>query len=381
MAVEQRVESGNNNQQEAYEPSVDLYQDSTTPIGTTSTLDTTSGGSTNVTEADVDANGGVLEIPSIGVVLGHPTGPVPELADGIAHPSITRVPDPVKHPMEPQVREGQAKDVPPNVLDRLSMPERESTKSKYGRAGSVAAEVPSDEAIARAGDVLDNQPTMDMLGMGSDAIGAAEAIANGRLEGGAEGGVESLQSILKGLEGDKEHGKERLDAMAKQLSNLLGTEVSATVGADGQFGLDILTYTSDNSKGCFPDGKHEKSISVSSDSVSANAMRTGITGRRSGEETTVADETARLQNLATTQINELPAMMNNIGLNTAVKKAESSTDIYVPKAGPAPTGSQDDMRRSPHLSPERQTYNSPGSADEMLRKLKAMQSPAEQSKW
>lgn len=179
-------------------------------------------------------------------------------------------------------------------------------------------EVPSDEDQAAAQEVLGDKPITDMMGADQLAVDVAAEIVGGHFE--------NVAAQLARLEGMGPEGVTQLNALARQLGNLLDTDVRSHVSGDGEFSLTFTTaYNAADPTGCWGVEGHESRVTISSDSTQDGSKGTsastssfsGYPGSSETEEANVPSELRRLQALATNSLAALPAFMsdNNIDLH------------------------------------------------------------------
>lgn len=193
---------------------------------------------------------------------------------------------------------GQPSLVPPPLRG-------DSRMSKYGpHPDSSPSEAPSTEDQEAASDLVHNGDVSSMMGLDSVSQEAADAIISGNFS--------ELQAILKGLEDQGSQGAAQLDAMAKQLGNLLGTNVRPEIGDDNKFSLNVETAFSDNRGGCFPTGTSETHLNIPSEGdISAAGSRYWNPAFPRAATADAAVEATRLQALATRSVLGLPSFLND----------------------------------------------------------------------
>ncbi len=176
--------------------------------------------------------------------------------------------------------------------------------SKYGpHPDSAPAEIPSTEDQEAASDLVHNDDISSIMGLDSVSQEAADAIISGNFT--------ELQGILKGLEDKGPEGAAQLDAMAKQLGNLLGTNVRPEI-SDNRFSLNVETAFSDNRGGCFPTGTSETHLNIpSTGDISAAGSRYWNPAFPRAASADAAVETTRLQALATRSVLGLPSLLHD----------------------------------------------------------------------
>lgn len=259
----------------------------------------------------------------------------------------------------------------PKVMDQIQeLPNNRS--SQRPAPPRTAAEAPSDAAITTAIGTIERLAA-EGEGRLNPVNGPISDETQTALQALVAGDMSQIQSMLKEMEGDS-IGKEKLHAMARELTQILSTTVDV-IDNNGQYSLDVLTNFQNASQGGYLGGfnpEKESHLTISSSGEVNAEQRSGslepfgIYGKaREADKALNSDtETTRLQALAVNGLAAQVEMANQMA--TIEKKAQNIQHSQMEKEGPKPPLERPTIERP---SPPRGPVYSAGALSEREYKI------------
>ncbi len=227
----------------------------------------------------------------------------------------------------------------PKVMDGIDvLPNNRS--SQRPAPPYTAAETPNSDAISTANETIERLADEGdgRLIPHNAPISAETQVAMQAL---VSGDMTQIQSMLKEMEGDS-IGKEKLQAMARELTSILSTTVNV-IDNNGQYSLDVLTNFQNATSGGYLGGfspEKESHLTISSsgevtaEQRSGSLDRFGIYGKERAADLALNSdtETTRLQALA---VNGLAAQVQMAKQMSSIEKtANGMTHSQMEKTVP-----------------------------------------------